>query len=562
MPNLYSWGKRRPLALHYNEPHTEPSGDPMQTELANATRYFEKTNPATGEILAHYPVTDKAAVLEAEGRGCKAFTLWKDSTAGDRARFLKALADKLYACTDEAAATVSRETGKPMGDAIQADVATAINVLNYYADCGPGLLAPKILKPDWVSLVTGRLHIETRHPHGIVGIITPWNYPLAITASGLAVTLMAGNVAIVKPSELAPQTGELLVRLAREVLLELGLPIDVVQIVSGDGETGAALVDANLDAAIFTGSHTTGSKVLASLGARNKWVSLELGGSDPMIILDSINDTDLESAAAYAVWGRFVNAGQACAAVKRLFVPESKRDQLVNLLKEKIAQLRVGPPSDETSQVGPLISGTQRALLDEQVKDALARGATLHTGGKPVDGPGFFYELTLMTDVPAEARLLTEEAFGPVLPVIAYRNLDDAIATANASNYGLTASVFGPMDEARKVADRLDCGTVAINDVGTSNYAMLCAGWGGWKSSGSGTSHGQKALLEMTRTKVVTSNLLFGLPVLGKPLWHFSKRPGRSGDAKVFLDLACMKPGMLHPRTLLAFWHNRAETKI
>ncbi len=533
----------------------------MNASGESASRYFEKTDPASGEVLARYPVSGKKTVADAVERSRQAGLAWKATPPAKRAEVLRAVAEKLYRQAESMAALVSRETGKPPADALQADVGTAINILNYYAGIGPRLLSPRSIAPDWVSLLTGRNHREVRHPHGVVAVITPWNYPLAIAASGMAAALMAGNTVILKPSELSPAVGEALAGVFREILCGKECPEDAVQLLHGDGETGAALVDADIDAAIFTGSHTVGFQVQQKLVAQGKWASLELGGSDPMIILPQVRGNMLEAAASYAVWGRFVNAGQACAAVKRLYVPAPMLPELVELLRAKTLALRIGPPTDPHSQVGPMISQKQRQLLDELVRDATQRGAHAVVGGHMLDVPGYFYAPTLLVDVPQDARILHEEAFGPALPIIPYESLEEAIRMANATPFGLTASVFGPADAARQVANQLECGTVVINDVGASNYAMIAAGWSGWKQSGSGTSHGPRALLEMTRTQVVSHNRLFGWPVFGKPLWHFSCAPCSTRDARAIFDLAVARR-LWSPAIGLAVWRNRAGKKL
>lgn len=522
------------------------------------TRCIRKLNPSTGELIREYPAADPTQVRQAVEGARAAAEAFNKTLLSRRAQLLKTISALLYRKADQVAAIVSEETGKPISDSMEADLGTALNILNYYAGIGPRKLKPRTITPDLSSRITGRTHREIHHPRGIVGIISPWNYPLAIPASGIAAALMAGNAVILKPSELTPGTGTILIEIAREALGAQGFSKEIAQLLIGDGETGAALVESDIDGIIFTGSERTGRKIRESLGVRGLWSSMELGGSDAMIVLEGC---DLEKAASYAVWGRFANAGQACASVKRLLVPAAHEETMISLLQDKVARLKVGMPTNPDAHVGPLISEDQLQILDAQVQDAIEKGARLVTGGKRLPQPGNFYAPTLLADVPGTARMLNEEVFGPALPIIPYQKLEDAIALTNRSAFGLTACVFGPADAAESIAPRLECGTVVINDVGTSNYAMVCAPWGGWKSSGSGASHGERALLELTRPQVVSQNQFFNMPFFHKPFWHFGTIPTES-RTKAVLAISARQAAMLHPKTWLAFWEHRASRKL
>jgi acyl-CoA reductase-like NAD-dependent aldehyde dehydrogenase len=524
------------------------------------TRLIRKLNPSTGHPRRDYPVASTAEVTDAVVKSRRALADFRNTSLDTRARLLKTIAELLYRRADTLAVVISEETGKPISDSLEADIGTTLALLHYYAQTGPKTLKPRMISPDLTSLITGRLHRETFHPRGAIAVISPWNYPLAIPASGLAAALMTGNTAILKPSELTPATGIALVELIQEALSNLNLPLDTVQVLIGDGQTGAELIGRDIDGVIFTGSDRTGQIIREAIGGRGLWNSLELGGSDAMIVLDGC---DLEKAASYAVWGRFVNAGQACASVKRLLVPARSVDTILKHLEHKMSRLCVGPPSDTSCHVGPLISETQLNLLEAQVRDAIEQGARLITGGQRLDMPGSFYAPTLLANVPASARMLHEEVFGPALPVIPYHHVDDAIALANDSGFGLTASLFGPSSEAKALAERLECGTVVINDVGPSNYAMVSAPWGGWKNSGAGVSHGTRSLLELSRSQVVSENLCFSLPWFNKPFWQFGADAARvPARSRAVLAVSGRQSAMWHPKTWLAFWNHRASKKL
>jgi acyl-CoA reductase-like NAD-dependent aldehyde dehydrogenase len=527
---------------------------------STVSRAIKKLNPANGEMLGEFLAAGGEEAKQVVQSARHAQRLWRKTTLKTRACLLEAVLTILYDRSQAVAEVICNETGKPLADALEADVGTALSVLRYYADLGLKRLRPRRIANDLISLITGRAHWETYHPRGVIAIISPWNYPLAIPISSIATALMAGNAVVLKPSELAPMTGQLLAGIFQEALQALNLPANLVGLLLGDGATGAALLEQAIDGVIFTGSASVGQKIRAGVSARGVWSSLELGGSDAMLVLPGC---DLEKVASYALWGRFTNAGQACAGVKRLLVPAQDEQALLQHLKTKVAQLKVGPPGNPDHQIGPLISEAQLNLLESQVRDALDLGAQLLAGGRRVPGPGWFYEPTLLSQVPIPARVLQEEIFGPVLPVIPYQTVDEAVAHLNASRFGLTASVFGPVSQAKALASRLECGTVVINDVGPSNYAMPCAPWGGWKASGSGVSHGEGALMDLCQLQVLSENRLFTLPVLGKPMWHFGRDssllPLRS---KTVLAFASRHPSIWNPLRWLPFWQNRASTRI
>ncbi|WP_303675013.1 aldehyde dehydrogenase family protein [Vampirovibrio chlorellavorus] len=527
----------------------------------DAPHPFVKLNPATGEPLQTYTCPSEAVIARTVLQARESQAGWGETSLKQRAAVLKAIRGIIYQQARHLAQTISQETGKPIADALEADIATALNVLSYYAEIGPHGLKQRLIQPDWMSLVTGRLHRETWSPRGVIAIISPWNFPVAIACSGMAAALMAGNSVVLKPSELTPACGQHLIELVQAGLTAAGASPQTVQVLVGDGATGASLLAQPIDGVIFTGSDRTGQRIAETAARQRLWLSLELGGSDPMIVLDGC---DLEQVASYALWGRFINAGQTCAAVKRLFVPAQQEAALLDLLKAKIRQLKIGSPEEKDCHLGPLISDAQRRLIAEQVQDALQQGAELIIGGQAVDRPGFFYEPTLLSKVPPQARVLTEETFGPVLPVIPYETIEQAIALANDTPFGLTASVFGPTPEAHEVARRLHCGTVVINEVGPTNFALACAPWGGWKRSGSGFSHGAASLTDLSQRKIISENWLFKFPFTRKPLWHFNQPDQPSGQrSQTVLALAARHPDLWwNPQRWWPFWQNRPSQKL
>ena len=333
-------------------------------------------------------------------------------------------------------------------------------------------------------------------------MITPWNFPLGIPLTQAATAVVAGNGVVLKPSELTPLTGAWVER----AFAEAGAPQGLVRVVQGGGDAGAALaVSRGLAKIVFTGSAGAGKKVAAAAADRLVPVTLELGGKDPMVVFD---DADLDRAVAGALWGGFFNCGQTCAAVERIYVQSGLYEPFAEELARRVRDLRLGRGEDADVELGPLVSERQREKVEELVADALERGAVARAGGRRADPglPGWFYEPTVLTDVPREARIQREEIFGPVVTVERVDNEEDAIRQANDSPFGLGASVWTRDPErARRVADRLDAGMVWTNDVAYSYGACQCS-WGGRKQSGYGTTHSKHGLYAMSGVKFVDAD--------------------------------------------------------
>lgn len=511
-----------------------------------ATSLIEKKNPSTGQLLATYPIATGSDISDSVSKAHLALGVWQTSNLNTRAELLKSIASIIYEHADSLAQLISEETGKPLADALEVDIGVSINLLRYYARVGASVLAPQAVDADFTTLVTGYQHRITYQARGVIAVVSPWNYPLAIPVSGIATALMTGCPVILKPSELTPGTGITLVGLIQQVLQQEGLPLSLVQCLTGKASVGKILIDSNINGVVFTGSAQAGRMIQKNLLERNIWSSIELGGSDAMLVLENV---PVEVAASYAVWGRFLNSGQACASVKRLFVPVGQKEEWLVSLTRKIKEIQVGAPSLREAHIGPLVSEAQRLAVEEQVSDAIQLGATVLTGGKRLPDEGYFYEPTLLSDIPLQARVLQEEVFGPVLPVVFYDSVETAIDQINQSAFGLTASIFGDPAIASQLASRLQAGTVVINGSGLCNYAMPSVPWSGIKQSGSGTSHSKEALLEMAVRKVQTVNRCFSIPVLNKPMWHFPCGNGHSVHrAKALLD--CINTQSLRVRHL------------
>jgi len=374
------------------------------------------------------------------------------------------------------------------------------------------------------KLKRGRL---VREPHGVVGIISPWNYPFSVPATETLAALVAGNAVVLKPSEFTS-----LVALELASLLHgAGVPPDVFHVVVGDGPTGAALLHSQIHKLVFTGSVATGRRIAAAAAERLLPVVLELGGKDPMIVLE---DADVEVASSAAVWGAFVNAGQACLSVERCYVHRSLYEPFLKACVEKTQRLRVGHGMDRDTDVGPMTHERQLRVVEAQVEDAKACGARVLAGGSRIPELGKnFYHPTVLADVTHEMRIMREETFGPVLPVMAFDSDDEAVRLANDSEYGLAASVW-TRDSARgeSLARRIHAGTVMVNDV-ISCFGISEAPHGGVKASGLGRTHGRLGLEEMVRVKYLDTDRMAGT----KKVWWYGYGPGFAREMEGFLDM-------------------------
>ncbi len=461
-------------------------------------------NPATGEAFARVSLLDAAQAGDALDAARKAAPAWAALSFEERGRVLLKARALLAAQSDEVGRLIEQEQGKPLPEAQLAEIVPALESLKHLA-----LHAEEVLREDVVeSQVLLYAHKDARlqyAPLGVVLVITPWNYPFSISMNGVAAALMAGNAAVLKP---APATTLIGLRVG-QILREAGLPDGVLSVVASGDDVAAALVeDPRVDKIVFTGSVATGKRVMAAAAKNLTPVVLELGGKDPAIVC---KDADLDRAAAGLVWGAFLNAGQSCASVERVYVEDSVADAFVAKVVEQTKKLRTGNPGAGEVDMGPLTMERQRSIVEDHVNDARKRGASILTGGEKAEGPGWFYPPTVLTNVDHGMRIMREETFGPVLPIMKVKDVDEAIRLANDSEYGLTASGWTRSeDTARRLQRELRAGVVSINDC-LSSFGEPTAPWGGVKHSGVGRTHGLAGLREMVQVKYVT--------------WDDSRRP-------------------------------------
>jgi succinate-semialdehyde dehydrogenase/glutarate-semialdehyde dehydrogenase len=463
----------------------------------------QSTNPATGEVVARFDCTPASELADVLRRGREAQALWAITPLAFRCRLTRNLHEALYSRRSELADLVTRETGKPQAEALFADVLISLETAKYYAREAPHMLADESVPHQNLAAKakTGRL---THEPFGVIAVIAPWNFPLAIPIGQVIPAVVAGNAVVLKPSELAPACGQLLT----DCFLEAGFPPHLVQVVHGGPELGAALIEAKPDKVIFTGSTSAGKKIAAACARHLIPSVLELGGKDAMIVLA---DAHLGAASSAAVWGAFTNCGQACLSIERIFVEQSIAAEFTERCLSKAKLLRLGPGSDPDNEIGPMIRPQAVDRIEAQLQAATAAGARIVAGGRRrADLGPCYFEATILTDVRQQMPIMREPIFGPIVAIHPVAGADEAIALANDCDYGLSASIWTAnrargRDLARRI--RAGIGAVMINDL-ASYFGMPEAPHGGGGLSGWGRTHSRLGLLEMVQVRYVDEDWL------------------------------------------------------
>jgi acyl-CoA reductase-like NAD-dependent aldehyde dehydrogenase len=459
------------------------------------------TNPATLEKIVELPVARSNDVATAVTRARQAQQAWAKTTFAERARLFYKLRDLLLDEGDRLADIMTAETGRPRAEVYGNELFYLCDAIGSWAKKSAHYLRDKTIKPQF-PLLKAKKVVSTYVPRGVIGIISPWNFPLTLTLGDAIPALMAGNAVVIKPSEVTPLSA----LFGADAIAKTGFPEDLFQVVVGGAETGEALVD-SVDMIVFTGSIEIGKRVMKRAAERLIPVALELGGKDPMIVL---NDADLDRAVGACVWGALVNCGQACTSIERVYVEATVYDRFVEKVVARVRAIRQGA-SENDVDIGCLTTEAQFKKVTAQVEQAIAQGAKALTGGRRNPNlSGYYYEPTVLVNVDHTMTIATEETFGPVIPVIKVKDAEEALRLANDSRYGLGASIFSRnKDKGWRLAQELQTGSVCIND-SLINFLVTEAPMGGWKESGLGRRHGAEGIRKFCHQKTIVVDR-FGL---------------------------------------------------
>lgn len=453
---------------------------------------LKSINPHDQSVAGELNVSTQQDIKKTVKKAKEAFGGWKMVSVGKRISYIRKFREKVAKNVDEIAKLTTFEMGKPIQQSLD-DVNGELLFLDYYIKNGLRLLA------DETVLEKDKEHFRvTYEPYGVCACIAPWNFPLSMANSGVIPALIAGNTIVLKPSEYTSLSQRMVV----DLLNESGLPDGVANVLIGGGDVGRMLVDEPIDLAWFTGSTKVGQEIYEKCGKKFIKALLEMGGSSPAVVFA---DADLDLTMDNLYWGRFLNCGQVCTAVKRLFVEKSIYGKVVELFVKKLRTVKVGNPLDKDTDIGPLVSKKQLEALKIQVADAVSKGAKIEIGGKQPDSKqlqkGNYFEPTILTNTKPGMKVISEEVFGPVLPIIPFKTEAEAVMLANNTEYGLSAEVYtSDLEKGERVAKQINAGTVAIN---TDNFFKPECPFGGYKKSGVGREYGEIGMREFSQVKVI-----------------------------------------------------------
>ena len=475
-------------------------------------------SPCNGVEIGRVPVMSGDEVQAAVARARDAQVEWAKVPIKERVKKVRRFRDELLFRSQELVDLLVAENGKTPEEAVFMEMAPITTISTWYCAKAKKLLRPKKIRP-WGPSIIRRSYVHYA-PRGVVAVISPWNFPLSIPLTAVVPALLAGNAVVVKPSEWTP----LIMLRAKEIFDRCGMPADLLQVVTGYGPTGQALIEAGVDKVHFTGSTAVGKKIGAVCGERLIPVTLELGGKAPAIVCD---DANLDRTVNCLAWGGFGNSGQVCISVERVLVDKKIAGELTLRLSEAVSKLRQGDPTTSEVDVGAITFPRQIDNVERLVEDAKQRGAKVLTGGMRLPGKGRYYAPTLVSGVTPDMPIAKQEIFGPAVPIIEVDGEEEAIRLANDSHLGLNAYVFTrDMKRARRIADRIHAGSTVVNDV-LGNFAMAELPFGGVKDSGLGRSHGVEGIHSMCEERLVNYDRI---PPMARDLWMY---PYKRGLAKL-----------------------------
>ena len=499
-------------------------------------------NPATGEEVGRVKQSSEREVREAVARAREAQKTWAALPFRVRGKYIMRAREVLLAQMDETARLISDEMGKPVAEALSTDIAPVLDLMQYFARKSEKLLRPENLSVGLYGWL-GRSSKIIYTPMGVIGIISPWNFPLSIPLGEVTMALMAGNTVVLKPSEVTAMVGLKI----GELFEKAGLPENVLTIISGGGTVGAALVTSGADKIMFTGSVETGKKIAGAAAESLTPVVLELGGKDPMIVC---RDANLDMASSAAVWGAFTNSGQACSSVERVYVHSSAREEFTRRVVEKTFQLTQSFGHDADTEVGSMSSERQIKIVENHVEDFRKAGAEILTGGARNANykDGVFFEPTVIGGATNEMRGMREETFGPTMPIAVFDDENEAVRLANDTQFGLTASVWTrDIARGRQLAKQIRAGTVMVNEV-LYTHGIGQTPWGGFGHSGYGRTHGRLGLLELVAPQHIHVNRF----TIFADMWWFNYNAGAvelfKGLARRFSTGSLFQTAMLLPQ--------------
>jgi len=467
----------------------------------SALSHTEAFNPATGESLGQVPQNTLEDIQHAVSRIRKAQAKWAQLSFSERGKHLRKMQHHLVEHGQEYAKVLSADNGKTLADAYMTEISSAVLAFDYHIKHSARVLRERRVKGSHIFGLFTRNRLQ-HVPMGVIGIISPWNYPLAIPMHEILMALMSGNGLLYKAASETQMVGQVIQKIvdAGELPIDLFVQVNVPGRIAGD-----AFLEAGIDKLFFTGSVPVGKMLMKKAAETLTPVSLELGGNDPMIVCA---DANIKKAVNGAIWAGLSNSGQSCAGVERIYVHRDVYLPFVKLLKKKVEKLRVGNPQDKYTHIGPMTTSKQRDAVSQVVEEAISQGATVEAISKIDETTGQALPATILTEVNHEMRIMQEETFGPVMGVMSFKSIEEAIQLANDSDLGLTASVWTKHHRmGRKIANHLEAGVVTINNHLIS-HGIPNLPWGGFKQSGVGRTHGELGLLEMTEARVIVNDYL------------------------------------------------------